>query len=242
MVKNDSYFYISGLISISLFTSVLALFFYMLFSSNKINTYSLVKDNYISVSVHIPKIETTKTKKEISSNLVDAPISAESKEVNIDDLFSDVVTKKIQKQKIEKIEKKIDYKRLQQIQKRIKTTKKNEVRKISEKVDSLNSVEVEDEVVKQSTSNEVNEYLAKIQALVYRYFNPPQNSQGHSVKAVIYLSALGKVIDFRILNYSSNTILNEECKKIKNRLENVVFPINPQNKSVNYTIILTSKE
>ena len=84
--------------------------------------------------------------------------------------------------------------------------------------------------------------MAIIQALVYKHFFPPQNSQGYSVKAVIVLSAIGKVMDFRILNYSSNNNLNDECDKVKNRLMGVVFPINPQNKSGNYIIILTSKE
>jgi len=68
-----------------------------------------------------------------------------------------------------------------------------------------------------SSANEVNEYFAKIQALVYEYFEPPQNSQGYSVRAVIELSALGKFIDFRILDYSANIALNEECDKIKDR-------------------------
>ena len=95
---------------------------------------------------------------------------------------------------------------------------------------------------KTSTASEVNEYLAKIQALVYEYFYPPQNSQGNSVKAVIELSAIGKVYDFRILRYSSNSELNSECDKIKERLSTVVFPKNPDNTSGTYIIILTSKE
>ena len=49
-------------------------------------------------------------------------------------------------------------------------------------------------------------------------------------------------MDFRILNYSPNSNLNDECDKVKNRLMGVVFPLNPQNKSGNYIIILTSKE
>ncbi len=84
--------------------------------------------------------------------------------------------------------------------------------------------------------------MAKIQALVYDYFAPPPNSQGYSVKAVIRLGALGKVLDFRILNYSANEDLNKESDKMKEKLKGVVFPKNPQNKSNNYIIILKATE
>lgn len=93
-----------------------------------------------------------------------------------------------------------------------------------------------------STAQEVNEYLAKIQAIVYQYFHVPANTQGHSVKSVIELNALGKMIDFRILNYSQSSALNAEVDKIKERLKNVVFPVNPQNRSSRTVVILISKE
>ena len=107
---------------------------------------------------------------------------------------------------------------------------------------NINTKEMSDEASSESKAFEVNEYLAKIQALVYKYFYPPANSQGNTVKAVITLSAIGKVQDFRILNYSVNKSLNDECDKVKNRLLNVVFPKNPQHVSGTYTIILTAKE
>ena len=93
-----------------------------------------------------------------------------------------------------------------------------------------------------STSPDVNEYLAKIQAIVYQYFHVPSNSQGNSVKTVIELNSLGKVIDFRVLTYSANESLNSEVDRIGERLKYVVFPKNPQNKSSRTIIILVSKE
>ncbi|RLA70493.1 MAG: hypothetical protein DRG30_09210, partial [Epsilonproteobacteria bacterium] len=111
-----------------------------------------------------------------------------------------------------------------------------------EKIKNLDQSEVSDENNPASTANEVNEYLAKINALVYQHFNPPQNSQGNSVKAVIELSAIGKVLDFRILSYSSSNSLNQESDKVKESLKRVVFPVNPENKSSRTIVILTSKE
>ena len=66
--------------------------------------------------------------------------------------------------------------------------------------------------------------------------------QGNSVTAVIELSSIGKVIDFRILTYSDNEALNRECDNIKDRLDNVLFPENPSGRSGLYKVKLISKE
>jgi len=60
------------------------------------------------------------------------------------------------------------------------------------------------------------------------------------VKAVIELSAYGKVLDFRILTYSGNEALNQECDLIKDRLIGVLFPSNPQQKSFKTIVNITS--
>jgi len=70
----------------------------------------------------------------------------------------------------------------------------------------------------------------------------PPNSAGNSVKTVIELDPLGHMTDFRILNYSANEALNSEADKIKDRLKNVVFPKNPQNRSSRTIVVLISKE
>jgi len=238
MGRERHYFYISGLISISLFLLLLGSFIYMMFSSAKIETYGLKKENYISVSMVIPK--------KISKNYQKAPSPSAlpssdtpSENIDVNDLFSDVWTQKISEKKVQK---EVNSKRIQEIQKRISKTKEREVEKISQKLNALDTQKNNKEIEKASTANEVNEYLAKIQALVYQYFNVPANSEGNSVKTVIELDALGRMIDFRVLNYSSNQALNEEADKIKDRLKNVVFPKNPLNKSSKTIVILISEE
>ncbi len=212
----------------------------MLFSNSKIKSYALKKDNYISVSISMSNLKTKSIKKNITIPIIETQTPIEVKEVDIGNLFSDVWTKDIKKVKKEK--KPVENKRIQEIQKRIKSSKNNTVTPSSEKTQNNENADNSNESSLSSTADEVNEYLAKIQALVYKYFYPPTNSQGHSVKAVIELSAIGKVLDFRILHNSANSDLNEECNKIKSRLETVLFPINPENKSGNYIIILTSEE
>ncbi len=238
MVRNNSYFYISGFISFSLFTFFLFLFLFMMFSSTTLDTYAMKKDDYISISLEIPKVVTKKSNKNVNTAPKEVAAPKEVQNVDVQDLFSDVWTKKIRKQKV----KPKDTKRILELQKKIKTSKSKDVESITEKIKNLDQSEVSDENNPASTANEVNEYLAKINALVYQHFNPPQNSQGNSVKAVIELSAIGKVLDFRILSYSSSNSLNQESDKVKESLKRVVFPVNPENKSSRTIVILTSKE
>ena len=210
----------------------------MMFNSVAIDSYGLEKKDYISVSLEIPEIVTKKNNKTVDrvEEAISTPV--ESQDINVEDLFSDVWTKKITKPK----KKPVNSKRIKEIQKQIKTVNKNSVESFSEKISNLDAKEKSDESNPTSAGSEVNEYLAKINALVYKYFNPPQNSDGNSVKAVIELSAIGKVKSFRVLTYSSNELLNTECDKIETRLMGVIFPINPQNKSSRTIVILTSKE
>ena len=210
----------------------------MMFSSTTIDTYAMKKDNYISISLEIPKVVTKTSNKNVNTAAKEVAAPEEVQEVDVVDLFSDVWTKKIRKEKV----KPKDTKRILELQKKIKTSKSKDKESITEKIKNLDQSEVSDENNPTSTANEVNEYLAKINALVYRHFNPPQNSQGNSVRVVIELSAIGKVLDFRILSYSSSDSLNDECDKVKERLKRVVFPLNPKNKSSRTIVILTSKE
>lgn len=239
MDRQSSYFILSGVISLSLFLLFLSLFFYMLFSSSKIDTYALTKDNYISISLAVATVETKTSKKPVVVQKEELQVVEEVKEVDIGDLFSDVWTKDI---KIEKKEKKVDSKRLEQILKKIKTKDENKVDSLSKIIETSEADVSADENKKSSSGDEVNEYFAKIQAIVYKHFDPPANSQGYAVKAVIELSALGKVLDFRILSYSSNTALNQECDKIKRRLTGVLFPVSPNNKSYTIKINLIPEE
>ncbi|PHS57047.1 MAG: hypothetical protein COB17_07470 [Sulfurimonas sp.] len=241
MARDKFYFYISGLISLLIFTLFLSLAIYMMLSVDDVKQFALKKDQFISISIQTPKLEIKSTKKSVNTSVVKQKNSPlKQKEVNIDNLFSDVWTKSIKKQKKEAT--KIDKRRLKAISKKLKKTQNNKIESISKKIQTIKIKKLDNKDEKTSSASVVNEYFAKIQALVFNHFYPPQNSQGHTVRAVIKLSAIGKVIDFRVLNYSASTELNKECDRIKSRLLSVVFPVNPDNKSGNYTIVLTSKE
>ena len=237
MDNNSRYFYISGFLSLSLFVLVLFLFLYMMFHVAKIKTYGYKKDNYISVSVEITQNKHSVKKKKLQSVPKSMPTQI-PKNVNVQNLFSDVWTKKIDNS----IKKTQNKRRIEQIQKKIKTAKQNDVESISQKLNTLETISKSSEKDATSAANEVNEYLAKIQDIVYQHFNVPPNSEGNSVKTVIELDPFGKLIDFRILRYSTNEALNKEADRLKERLKNVVFPVNPKNRSSKTIVILISKE
>lgn len=235
MDKKNPYFFISGFISLSLFSLFLFLFFYMMMSKTDIKAFALKKDNYISISLDLVPAPSKKIEKKISTVKKEVQSVEEVKEIDIGDLFSDVWTKDIKEKK-----KKVDNKRLELIQKKIKKSKKQTSQPISELVTNNDANVIDTQTKKNSSGDEVNEYLAKIQGIIYKYFKPPVNSGGNTVKIIIELSAIGKVLDFRILTYSSNRALNEECDKIKERLLGVLFPINPENKSLKTIVNITS--
>jgi len=240
MADNSRNFYLSGLISLSFFALILFSFIIMMFKPSKIDTFALKKDNFISISLEIPKVQTKSVKKQEKAAVIQESVEVPNENIDVNNLFSDVWTKKIVHKKEPK--KEVNSKRLSEIQKKIKTTKKNEVKSMSQKVNNLDNVKTNSENANSSTADQVNEYLAKIQAIVYEHFHVPSNSEGNSVKTVIELNSLGKVIDFRILTYSANEALNSEADRIRERLKYIIFPKNPQNKSSRTIVILVSKE
>ena len=229
MVDNSRYFYIGGFFSLLLFSAFITLFFMMLFQSAKVKSYALHKNNFISISLANIQTDKAITHKPTAhpQKKVSKPVDIPSENIDVNNLFSDVWTKKITKKK----PKPQDVKRLAQLRQQVPLSQVNEV-----------PVKETKEETASSNAQEVNEYLAKIQAIVYEHFYVPQNSQGNSVKAVIELNSIGELIDFRILTYSANDALNEEADKIKQRLLHVLFPVNVHNKSTKTVVILRSKE
>jgi len=245
MDKNSTFFYLAGGISLSLFTLFFSLFIYMIYMTPKVKKYTLKKDSYLSVSIEIPEVVTHKkeNKSVSSSKALHLPkhiSSIESKNIDVTDLFDNVWTKKIPhaKKKHTPLNKEI----IHELRKKIKIKRDIKSKPLVDNREKFDYNEVNTSVKRVVSNGEVNEYLAKINSIVYQHFMPPQNSQGYSVKAVIELSMIGKLIDFRILTYSANEALNRECENIYKRLRNTLFPVNPEKKSSRTIVILRSKE
>jgi outer membrane biosynthesis protein TonB len=244
-VDNSKYFIIGGIISFLFFFIILGAFFYMMFYVNSTKTYGLKKDKFISISLkdiktkpRIDKKKSSKKQKKVKKKILRKKIDTINEDLDVDSLFDNVWTKKISTKKRKK---KVDAKRIQEIEKSLDLDSKlSDISKNNSDKKTSQNAKTENE--KTSSGEEVNKYLAKIHAIVYDYFYPPANSEGNVVVAVLELSALGKVTDFRILNYSGNEALNDEVDKIKQRIKNVIFPKNPQNKSQRIIIKLIPED
>jgi len=257
--REDRYFYISGLISLSLFSAVVLLFALVVLHKSSIDTFAMQEDNYISVSLNMDLVIPTQNdakpvpeptpKQEVIPEPEPEPaveeIESTPEPVNTDvsSLFDDVWTQSADT-KVVKKEETVDTKRLAAIEKRIKTKETKKSQKASDKIKTLELVKPSIEVVgaSASTAPEVNKYLAKIHAQVKSKFYPPASSEGSSAKVRVKLDANGNVTSYRVLVYSGSNIFNEEVDRLERRLKRMTFPKNPDGKSISLEIILTVEE
>lgn len=255
--REDRYFYISGLISLSLFSAVILLFTLVVLHKSSIDTFAMQEDNYISVSLDMdlvmPTLNEAKPdpkptpKQEIIPEPEPAVEEIESTpdpvNTDVSSLFDDVWTQSADT-KVEKKEEKVDTKRLAAIEKRIKTKETKQSQKASDKIKTLELVKPTIEVVgaSASTAPEVNKYLAKIHAQVKSKFYPPASSEGESAKVRVNIDANGNVTGYRVLVYSGANIFNEEVDRLKSRLQRTTFPKNPDGESISLEIILTVED
>ena len=248
-VDSPSYFILSGFLAFFLFFLFLFAFVYMIFSVKTAPVYAFEKKNYITISLEMNSMQKRTEKKVAKQHLKQKPkqkfeklkqkarseVEDVSENIDVDSLFNNVWTKKIDTKT--KKRQKIDVKRIAEIQKKVEILNNQ---KSGENNTKQSYVDNQGEKTAKTTSagEEVNEYLAKIHAIVYEHFFPPPNSEGEQIKAVIELSPLGKVTDFRILNYSASQALNDEADQIKKRLRGVLFPRNPNAKTARVIVIL----
>ena len=257
MVQSNSderYFYISGLISLSLFASVIALFAMVALHSSSIDTFAMQEDNYISVSLNMDVVVPSQNDAkpdpkptpeaevipEPEPELVVEEIQSTPEPVNTDvsSLFDDVWTQSADT-KVVKKEKTVDTKRLAAIEKRIKTKETKKSQKASDTVKTLELIKPSIEVVgaSASTAPEVNKYLAKIHGQVKSKFYPPASSEGSSAKVRVKIDANGNITSYKVLVYSGSNIFNEEVDRLQARLKRMTFPKNPDGKSISLEII-----
>jgi len=254
MDKNDSYFYLSGFLSLSFFTIVVVLFSTLVISGQKVKSYALQKQKYIAVSVNLSQKVPTQNNAEPAplpkpkpkSKPDPTPEKSTQKVPDISSLFSTVSSKKIvyKKKPVQKKRNIVNEHRVAQMQKRIKTTQKRESTDAQKKIKNLKLAKPSVREVGASASGgaEVNQYYAKIQAFVYQHFYPPANSEGTSAKVRIWLSASGRLSDYRVMAYSANSMFNSEVDQLKQRLSSLSFPRHPNGKSLVLDIILVSEE
>lgn len=245
--NQERYFFLSGLISISLFISLLFITGYSVILAPKTEQFAMIKSDVINVSIAIS--ESTATEQPVVETAVSEEISepapaeenvAKPEPVpDISDLFSQVKPEKADKKKKEDTARRDE---LNALEKDLLNHKEN-----SRFVEKVNKVELAKPSVKMvaqggSSGPIVNEYHAKIQGLVYTYFRPPSGSAGEVARVRMNISASGKLISYKVLRYSGNGVFNGEVDWLKDRLSAIRFPEHPEGKEAVLEFILTAKE
>ena len=247
---NERYFYLSGAISLGLFFSTLILFASVLVNHESAKSFAMTKADYISVSLsNIPLQKSSRDLTEKPAMTIKepaaAPKPAEAPKVteDVSTLFDDVWTQDVTAKKVTK-KQPTESKRLGAIEKRIKTSKKSDSTAASEQIKSLKLARPSVAVVGSSASaaSEVNEYYAKIQAIIYNHFYPPVNSEGSSAKVYLSFDASGRVVRHRVLVGSGNSLFDAEVDALLQRIGGISFPKPPEGKGLEVQIILTAEE
>lgn len=245
MDKNETFFYVSGFFSISFFLMLMTLFFNVLLAQKETKSYGLKKDQFVSISLDMALPTTKMSKKDMTQPAPpkqEASVSKpEASKADISSLFSNVSAQKIVYKK-EAPTKTVEDTQLAQIQKRIQTTQKREST-LSEKLESLEMTATPSGgKPSASSADEVDAYMAEIQAIVYERFFPPPNTEGQVAIVRVWLDASGKLKDWRVISYAGNTFFNQEVDRIKSRIATISFPKNPKGVSMSIDIKLVAKE
>jgi len=242
--NQERYFFLSGLISITLFLIFLFIAGYSVILAPKIDQFAMIKSDIINVSIAISESKETEqpSDESVVSSEISEPAIKEDKVVapepvpEISDLFAQVKPDKTPKKKLE------ENKQLSALEKEVLERKDSP--RFSDKVNKVELAKPSVKMIPQggSTGPLVNEYHAKIQALVYTYFRPPSGTVGEAARVRMKISASGKLISYKVISYSGSGSFNGEVDWLKDRLNAVRFPEHPDGKDAVLECILTAKE
>lgn len=244
-MNQERYFYLGGLISISLFVTMLFFVAYSVILSPKIQQFAMTKSDVINVSIAVSDTKESMQTPPEPARVPLKPDQVQKEEEptaqpepvpEISDLFSEVKPQKVAKE---------DNKRQEQLNKiENELLTKRETPRFSDKVSKVELAKPSIKMVVQGGSSGplVNEYHAKIQGLVYTYFHPPSGTAGEVARVRMNISASGKLTGYKVLRYSGNISFNSEVDWLKDRLSAIRFPEHPEGKDTVLEFILTAKE
>lgn len=247
--NQERYFFLSGLLSISLFALLVFVAGYSIFISPKIERFAMVKSDVINVSIAIepaqqtlsntplPSMEKTSDPMEENVQHIDRqkPLPQPEKVPEISDLFAQVKSQAVPKIKQENVK---HTEQLDKLEKELMQPK--DTSRFSDKVNTLALAKPSVKIVsaKGSEGPLVNEYHAKIQAIVTAYWHPPKGSLGHKAIINIRISPSGKLLGYKVIRYSGNGLFNSDVDRFEDFLLGVAFPVHPEKREANIDLDL----
>ncbi len=237
--------YISAIISISIYLSLIFLFAYYSITHNikKIDSLSKTTVLQLDIVLEDPKVEPKKMATLKESSNVDAPeivkkskSSSAKQRTNLKSLFSNVSTKapQVAKKVITNTSKSTISSRFKSKFEKERKTEKLALNKLQER----KSVSAP----KQSSDakNESDPYYSKIYDLMYQRWKPVVFNNDTEAKVLITISNNG-TFSYQFIQYSNNIGFDNQLKKFLDEQTLASFPVNPNGKTTQIEILFQSK-
>lgn len=229
--QNDRYFYLSGVISFTLFGLILAVIGFKFTFTPDIQQYGMTQSNTVTVSLDfspVPPINKSSESETVSEPIkpLPEPVPVEEKQEamkpaekvpDVADLFASVKSPKRSEEHTESLK---QIKALDAIQEQVQAIRPTE--RFADKFKSVNVVRG------GSTGPVVDKYYAKILGIIDQNFNPPLGTAGNSATVVIVIDAEGRLKSFRILRYSGSDMFNAAVDRLKQKTSAERFPAHPE--------------
>lgn len=247
------FFLQSGLITFLLMGVIFSFLLSGILDAKKSEPFAMTKSDVISVSLEetasapsepthasAPIQQPTADTPAVSKPIEKTPPSSKAPKEDvpeIDDLFATVKVSKAKKKPVDNTKQLTE---LNALEETVLNSKRDS--KLFEKVKSLELAKSGVKLVATSSGPVVNEYNAKIQAIIYTNFHPASGTEGFAARVRVTISPEGKLLAYKVISYSANAVFNAEVDWLKERLRKVALPTHPHGSEAVFEIILTAKE
>ncbi len=241
-MKDKEYFYLSGLVSISIYLVVGLLFLFYVNSPTAkkydISTKATVLELELITNKSEKKQVAKKSEKKVEQIVKKSTSRSNKQKADFKSLFANVKTKSKNVVEKETTTQKasIDPSRFRSKFQKQKKTDNVSVSKL------LNDVKTTTNKQIKSTSNkgEEHEYFSKVKEILWQRWNPKLLENGLIVKVLVMITNSGD-FDYRIIKYSNDVRFDESLKEFLDSQVNESFPTHNINDKVDIIINFKSE-
>ena len=241
-MKDKNYFYLSGILSISIYLIVGFLFLFYINSPQAkkfdINSKTTVLELEIITSKAAEKKVAKKSVKKEEKIIKKSTSLSNKQKADFKSLFANVKTKakKVVQKDTSAQKASIDPSRFKSKFQKEKTTDNLKVSKL------LNDVKTSTNkpIVNSTTKGEEHEYFSKIKQILWERWTPKLLEEGLMVKVLVMITSGGE-FDYRIIKYSNDVRFDESLKEFLDSQTRELFPTHNINSKVDIIINFKSE-
>ncbi len=240
-MQEKSYFYLSGLISVSVYL-VICVSFLLYINAPKPKKFDSAKTTVLELEL----ISTKSTEKRVAKKTVQkeqkivkkSTSKSNKQNANFKSLFANVKTKakKTVEKEVNTVKESIDPSRFKSKFEKQKKIDNTQISKL------LNDVKTTTNMPKTLASGkgEEHEYFSKVKQMLWERWNPRLLENGLVVKVLVIITNNG-VFDYRIMRYSKDERFDESLKEFLESQKNENFPTHKINDKVDIIINFKSE-